>query len=686
MTQRTPRDRLGSAHWRCAGPLPPPPSSPPRRRSSSTTPRSTTTSSPPSRRRRRCSTRAPSSRAGRAPASTFNAWRTAADDPAAVAVCRFFGTPGVGPNSHFYTADAAECATVKTNPNWTYEAIAFYIEVPQGGRCAAGTEAVYRSFYPGAAVSQSNHRFLPDLTMHQKMAATSTLEGVVMCAPLSTAQKQADAVRLLEQATFGPTDALVAHVRAVGADAFLDEQFAASGSRYSSNKYVPAGGAADVLPHRSRSELRPRLLHAVPAAERVLPQRARRRRPAAPARRVRAVADLRHLGPRHQRGLRHGDLPADLPRQRVRQLRDAADQGDALAGDGRLPQHGQQRQAGRTGTNPNENYARELLQLFSIGVWELNPDGTLLTRRARAADPDLRPGHDRGLRARLHRLDVSAAARARRSARTTRRTSWATWRPWRRNHDTGAKALLDGAVAPAGPRRWTPTSPTRSTTSSSIPNVGPFIGKQLIQKLVTGNPSPQYVARVAAVFNNNGAGRARRHEGGRARDPARSRGARRRQARPRLRQAARAGAVRRRARRARVEREVGRRVLRPAGVGARPEPLLSRRRCSTTTRPTTWCRARPLLGPEFALAELEHVHQPRQRRQHARVRHDRAARDLSGRDRHAARLVARSRRSPATPTALVDKLDALLLHGTMPAAMRSGARRRAINAVPRPTR
>ncbi len=38
------------------------------------------------------------------------------------------------------------------------------------------------------------------------------------------------------------------------------------------------------------------------------------------------------------------------------------------------------------------------------------------------------------------------------------------------------------------------------------PNVGPFIGKQLIQKLVTGNPSPQYVARVAAVFNNNGQG------------------------------------------------------------------------------------------------------------------------------------------------------------------------------------
>ena len=47
--------------------------------------------------------------------------------PGLQAVCRFFGTPGKGPNSHFYTADAAECAKVKTLPAWTFEAIAFYI-------------------------------------------------------------------------------------------------------------------------------------------------------------------------------------------------------------------------------------------------------------------------------------------------------------------------------------------------------------------------------------------------------------------------------------------------------------------------------------------------------------------------------------------------------------------------------
>ena len=142
----------------------------------------------------------------------WKAWKSAGDGATAVPVCRFHGTPGVGPNSHFYTADAAECASVRQNPDWTFEGIAFHVDVPKGGACGAGTTPVYRSFYQGATVAQSNHRFLTDLTMHQNMAGSSILEGAAMCAPLATTQKRADIVRLLEQATFGPNDALVAHV------------------------------------------------------------------------------------------------------------------------------------------------------------------------------------------------------------------------------------------------------------------------------------------------------------------------------------------------------------------------------------------------------------------------------------------------------------------------------------------
>jgi hypothetical protein len=73
------------------------------------------------------------------------------------------------------------------------------------------------------------------------------------------------------------------------------------------------------------------------------------------------------------------------------------------------------------------------------------------------------------------------------------------------NHDTGAKALLNGVIEPAN----LAMSSDLANAMRNVflhPNVGPFIGRQLIQKLVTGNPSPQYIARVAGVFNDNGAG------------------------------------------------------------------------------------------------------------------------------------------------------------------------------------
>src|SRR6059058_6118323 len=64
----------------------------------------------------------------------FGAFRSSTDAPGLSPVCRFYGTPGVGPNSHFYTADPAECAGVKANAEWSYERIAFYIATPSSGQ------------------------------------------------------------------------------------------------------------------------------------------------------------------------------------------------------------------------------------------------------------------------------------------------------------------------------------------------------------------------------------------------------------------------------------------------------------------------------------------------------------------------------------------------------------------------
>src|SRR6185295_19418718 len=124
---------------------------------------------------------------------------TATEAPNLAPVCRFYGA---GPNSHFYTSDAAECAGLKNAASgWTYEGIAFHVTRPSGGACAAGETPVYRTYNDGAARNDSNHRFTVDATVFANASTYGHLkEGVVMCAAISTADRQADAVRLARQA------------------------------------------------------------------------------------------------------------------------------------------------------------------------------------------------------------------------------------------------------------------------------------------------------------------------------------------------------------------------------------------------------------------------------------------------------------------------------------------------------
>ena len=99
---------------------------------------------------------------------SFRVYSSANDAPGLQPVCRFYGTPGRGPNSHFYTADPGECDFVKTqDPGWTYEGIAFHIALPSGGRCASGETPVYRTFNNGGTGNDANHRFTVDATVFE---------------------------------------------------------------------------------------------------------------------------------------------------------------------------------------------------------------------------------------------------------------------------------------------------------------------------------------------------------------------------------------------------------------------------------------------------------------------------------------------------------------------------------------
>ena len=156
-------------------------------------------------------------------------------------------------------------------------------------------------------------------------------------------------------------------------------------------------------------------------------------------------------------------------------------------------------------TQPNENYAREILQLFSIGTVVLAPDGT---PQVDASGRPIPTYHQEEIEGFAHVFTgwTYATIPGARARNNNPRNYEGDMIPVDATHDFGSKFLLGGVTAPAGLTVRADLEFALATIVSH-PNVGPFIGRQLIQKLVASEPSPEFVARVAAVFADNGAGR-----------------------------------------------------------------------------------------------------------------------------------------------------------------------------------
>ncbi|ASJ90443.1 DUF1800 domain-containing protein [Porphyrobacter sp. CACIAM 03H1] len=173
----------------------------------------------------------------------------------------------------------------------------------------------------------------------------------------------------------------------------------------------------------------------------------------------------------------------------------------------------------RTGRVPDENYAREVMQLFTIGLFELNPDGTNRLSNGNPVETygsadvtglaRVFTGYDFDLAGLAFTTEVGGTRQIPdpEYARRPMTADPARWVPARTTgfHSTEAKTFL-GLTIPAG------TGAAESLRLAldhlfNHPNVGPFFARQMIQRLVTSNPSPAYVGRVAAVFANNGQGR-----------------------------------------------------------------------------------------------------------------------------------------------------------------------------------
>ncbi|MEW5685006.1 MAG: DUF1800 domain-containing protein [Pseudomonadota bacterium] len=170
---------------------------------------------------------------------------------------------------------------------------------------------------------------------------------------------------------------------------------------------------------------------------------------------------------------------------------------------------GNQKEDTATGRNPDENFAREVMQLMTIGLYQLNLDGTVKTDGSGRPIPTYAPEDISGLAKVLTGYSYYSPNPTNNTFRGGgRNADWAVRAmiPYAAFHSTSAKRFLGVSIPASGTADPAGDLKIALDTLYNHPNVGPFIGRQLIQRLVTSNPSPAYVQRVASVFNDNGKG------------------------------------------------------------------------------------------------------------------------------------------------------------------------------------
>lgn len=170
---------------------------------------------------------------------------------------------------------------------------------------------------------------------------------------------------------------------------------------------------------------------------------------------------------------------------------------------------GNQKQVPGSNIFPDENFAREIMQLFTIGLWQLNPDGT----RILGTNGQPLATYNNSHITELARVFTGLSFGNNANFLLYPRDFTVPMKCWDDYHDCNAKTLLGGLQLPArtpspGSNGVAGLADVNAAVSNLFahPNVGPFVGLRLIQRLVTSNPSTGYVARVAAAFADNGSG------------------------------------------------------------------------------------------------------------------------------------------------------------------------------------
>jgi Protein of unknown function (DUF1800) len=310
-------------------------------------------------------------------------------------------------------------------------------------------------------------------------AAVVICNAAAYAQPPQVASEPRPAAHFLEQATFGPTVAEVAFVEANGAGAWLQQQFEMAETP------LPDGLDGNGVRHQlflnmanGSDQLRQRMMFALSQI---------------------IVVSANKTG--------SGDELTPwvrlLSRNAFGNYRTLLREVTVSPTMGKYLDMAYSRRASST-SSPNENYPRELLQLFSIGLWELNQDGTLRRDAAGQPIPSYTQDHIREFARALTGWTFPTMAGATPS-NSNPQYFVGEMLPRVTTHDAGAKTLFGGVVLPAG-QSTTDDMEAVVDNVFNHPNVGPFVSTRLIRSLVTSNPSPAYVGRVSAVFANNGVG------------------------------------------------------------------------------------------------------------------------------------------------------------------------------------
>ncbi|TAG01286.1 MAG: DUF1800 family protein [Betaproteobacteria bacterium] len=301
----------------------------------------------------------------------------------ALPVCRFFH-PGVV--SHFFSVNASECALLASSRDFVNEGVAWHATAPVNGVCPSDTVGLYRTFNNGAIAANgpANHRYFTDFTFYQSYAAKGyALEGLAMCLPTSSGEKRADASRLLFQASFGARPSDIDTVLARGTAAWVDEQLSATPSRYTARDWMPLTRpdtcVNNTTPPLTATSYCQRDNYGLFQLQREFFQQAINN-PDQLKQRVAWAWSQFFVVNGAEVGMTYGmtDYQQMLRDNATGNFRTLLSKVTLHPAMGRmLDMVNNLKPDAASGIVPNENYARELLQLFSLGLYQLNNDGTL---------------------------------------------------------------------------------------------------------------------------------------------------------------------------------------------------------------------------------------------------------------------------------------------------------------------